>query len=596
MTGAARAAAVRTARVLVLVLACGLTACGGAGGSHGPRVASPATPVALGSGLVTLTVQVPPPSAQSNRRSPRYVSTAIASIVFVLTAVAPTGGGTFTGPLNTATVMPVTYNSGNCTFTTVETCTLSFTAPAPATDTWTAYSYATATPTVGVTTPLSIYPGVSLAVTLAGPNTVAVSSYGVPFTLAFSPSQVYTASDVALSGATALTTTLQAKDRAGVALTGAQNFASSTGTVGAVNFTGCSATLTPTPTSTSWPTPATLGSGAVSIAYSGTGTPGTTLYCNATAPGSLTAQYAITLLTPGFTEVATATGSSTPRGITVGPDGNLWFTESGANKIAQITITGGVSTASEYAVTTASSGPLQIVTGPDGDLWFTENSGNNVGEVTTLGVVTEYKPATTGSAPFGITVGSDSNLWFTEAGKTIGRVTTAGIISEYPVLTAGSNPFGITSGPDGNLWIAEYSGNKIGKMSTAGVLVAEYPAFSGGGSNPWGITTGPDGNIWYTEYGVGRIGKMTTTGTLGNDYPVPSGAGSQPSTIVAAPDGNLWFTEYSGSKIGRITTAGVVTEYGPPTGSSGPYGITVGPDGSLWFTEGTASKIGRYVR
>jgi virginiamycin B lyase len=57
---------------------------------------------------------------------------------------------------------------------------------------------------------------------------------------------------------------------------------------------------------------------------------------------------------------------------------------------------------------------------------------------------------------------------------------------------------GITAGPDGNLWFTEYGGNKIGRITTAGVIT-EFPIPTDD-SEPWGITSGPDGNLWFTEF------------------------------------------------------------------------------------------------
>jgi streptogramin lyase len=42
------------------------------------------------------------------------------------------------------------------------------------------------------------------------------------------------------------------------------------------------------------------------------------------------------------------------------------------------------------------------------------------------------------------------------------------------VPTAGSSPTSITVGPDGALWFTEQTGNKIGRITTAGVIT-EYP-------------------------------------------------------------------------------------------------------------------------
>src|SRR5690242_13531663 len=40
--------------------------------------------------------------------------------------------------------------------------------------------------------------------------------------------------------------------------------------------------------------------------------------------------------------------------------------------------------------------------------------------------------------------------------------------TEYSVPTSGSRPIGIAAGPDGGLWFTEQTGNKIGRISTAG--------------------------------------------------------------------------------------------------------------------------------
>src|SRR5215467_7527426 len=67
------------------------------------------------------------------------------------------------------------------------------------------------------------------------------------------------------------------------------------------------------------------------------------------------------------------------------------------------------------------------------------------------------------SAPEDITAGPDGNLWFTEAkGNKIGRITTAGVITEFPPVAADSEVWGITAGSDGNLWFIEYNGEQFG--------------------------------------------------------------------------------------------------------------------------------------
>jgi len=207
-----------------------------------------------------------------------------------------------------------------------------------------------------------------------------------------------------------------------------------------------------------------------------------------------------------------------------------------------------------------------------------------------IGTIHEFEVPTASSTPNGIAAGSDGNLWFTEyTTNKIGRITPAGVITEFNVPTANSAPRQIAAGPDGNLWFTEFSSNKIGKITTSGV-VTEYNVPTAN-SGPRGIVAGPDGNIWFTEFNSGKIAKITTSGTV-TEYTIPT-VNSGPRGIEPGPDGNLWFTENTGSKIGKITTSGVITEYTTGlTANSQPARIRVGPNGNLWFTENIGNKIG----
>ena len=116
----------------------------------------------------------------------------------------------------------------------------------------------------------------------------------------------------------------------------------------------------------------------------------------------------------------------------------------------------------EYNIPTAHSYPWGITAGPDGNVWFTETVGK-IGKITASGAITEY-PAPAGAGD--ICKGPDGNLWFASGhnGNKIGRISSSGRVSEYTVSTTDCGPIGITAGPDGNVWFTERDGNKIGRM------------------------------------------------------------------------------------------------------------------------------------
>ncbi len=287
---------------------------------------------------------------------------------------------------------------------------------------------------------------------------------------------------------------------------------------------------------------------------------------------------------------------ATPNGIASGSDGDLWFTDPASNMIGQIDTSGNIV---EYNIPTPNSDPNQITAGPDGDLWFTETDSDKIGQITTTGDVTEFTIPTANSQPVGITAGPDGALWFTEsAGDKIGRITTTGQFTEFSTgITANSGPEGIALGPDGNLWFTEQTADQVARITTQGV-VTEYSIGISPGAGPAGITAGPDGNLWFTEANNGKVGSITTEGAV-TEFSDPAVSPTAAlDGIAAGPDGNLWFTESSGNHVDRITTTGTITQFPPPPADtifsdSFPEQITAGPDNALWFTEFSANQIGR---
>ncbi len=289
-----------------------------------------------------------------------------------------------------------------------------------------------------------------------------------------------------------------------------------------------------------------------------------------------------------FVEFSVPTASSAPRGIALGSDMSVWFTEYNASKIGRIT-TGGAIT--EYATPTTGSAPQVIAAGKKGVLWFTENKASKIGQITTSGVVTEYPTLTPTAGPIGIAFGPDKNMWFVEnRANKIGVITPTGAVTEYTIPTPASAPTGITVGGDGAMWFTESNTNKIGRITTTGTFT-EY-AITGTARF---ITSAKDGNLWFTNPANGDLGRITTSGVV--TY-FPTTATAAPQGITRGPDGNPWTVESGDNAIQYYDTAAakLSPQFIIPTTASGGAQITNGPDGNIWFTENAAGKIGVYVR
>jgi streptogramin lyase len=305
---------------------------------------------------------------------------------------------------------------------------------------------------------------------------------------------------------------------------------------------------------------------------------------------------AVARITPSGTvtefSLAGLQAGSSPQNITGGPNGLLFFTERGVGRIGSIDPLAGSDAAilaslkqSAVVPSGAGAGVDGITAGPDGNLWFTEAGVDRVGNVnTTLATINEFSTGiTAGAAPAGIAAGPDGALWFTESGlNQIGRITTAGTVTNEFALT-GTDPEGITAGPFGTLWFAENGSDQFGRITTAGMVTESGPQAVGSG--PQGITLGPDGNIWLTETAGGRIARITPAGVI-TEFSTGLTANSSPLGITAGPDGNLWFAESDGNQIGRLVPDAPLAAGGGPvsatagTAFSGPVASLVDGDPS----------------
>jgi alpha-tubulin suppressor-like RCC1 family protein/streptogramin lyase len=318
------------------------------------------------------------------------------------------------------------------------------------------------------------------------------------------------------------------------------------------------------------------------------------------------ATLSVTASTGASQVVVSLPPGSVPTGITKGPDGNLWFTNSGAGQIGKLdSLTHQVALINLPDPTCK---PVGITSGPDGNLWFTEQVGGKLGVMTTAGALNNEFPV--GSGPTGIVTGSDGNLWVTLlTGNQIAKVNVAGIVSLFPLPTSGASPSGITLSADGSVWFTETAVAQIGEISPAGAILEWSVQTPAGGVTPvpMGITSTPDGAIWYSDGANNCIGKFVPSNPVplvrlpgvmsAMDTPpagvlitlfFPLAAGANPDGLTTDVQGQVWITEQGLDEVAVIT---LTTQPGTTPGSyplpaSGglPAALVLGPDGDIWVT------------
>src|SRR5579872_554976 len=228
-----------------------------------------------------------------------------------------------------------------------------------------------------------------------------------------------------------------------------------------------------------------------------------------------------------------------PTDITTGPDGALWFANLGTRKattsgsIGRVTPTGSFS----YFKASFVHMPATISVGADGNLWFTDDS--DVGRLTPQGTFKFFdkRPTLSMPGPKDITKGPDGNIWVANGGVengNISRVTPSGVVTTFTDAEI-ATPLGITAGPDGNIWFTSATSlvghhPAIGRITPAGAITL----FNDGKLfTPRDIVAGPDGNLWFTDESNHSIGRVTPAGVI--SYFKIEGYG-RPTSIAVGPD------------------------------------------------------------
>jgi virginiamycin B lyase len=245
--------------------------------------------------------------------------------------------------------------------------------------------------------------------------------------------------------------------------------------------------------------------------------------------------------------------NSHPVGITTASDGGVWFTETAANTVGHTT---NGTTIHHVTLPAGIKSPRGITAGPDGNIYLVGYSTHNVGMISSATPRNPHSIAAlpAGSGPVRITTGSDGNLWVTEStSHAVARITIPGHVVTQFALPKKASPSRIVSGPDGNLWVTEPGVNKVAVITTGGAI--SQIGISG---KPTGITSGADDFMWATLQGgtggnaIARI-PIAAPRTI-KKFTIPT-AGALPSGITVGSDGNIWFSETGKNKIGRLADA-----------------------------------------
>jgi streptogramin lyase len=185
---------------------------------------------------------------------------------------------------------------------------------------------------------------------------------------------------------------------------------------------------------------------------------------------------AVETLNVQIKEYDVPTPRSRPHDPALAPDGSLWYTGQGANKLGRLDPKSGEF--KEYPLKTADSGPHGLVADKDGNIWFTAISGGYVGKLDPkTGEISEYRPSDGAKIdPHTPVFDHNGILWFTnEETNYIGRLdpkTGKMILTKSP--TPHAVPYGIVVTQNDLPFFCEFGTNKLASIDPNTMKIREY--------------------------------------------------------------------------------------------------------------------------
>jgi virginiamycin B lyase len=182
-------------------------------------------------------------------------------------------------------------------------------------------------------------------------------------------------------------------------------------------------------------------------------------------------------------------------GMAFGADGNAWIVGPSNNTIYIMTTAGVFLPRIQLPGGRFPHGPSAC---PNGNVWFAEVNANRVAKVDLLGTVTEILLPQGWSQPFSTACGLDG-VFFTEQIGKIGHVN----YTTLQVTQWKSRPTGIAVS-NGYVYFAETALGKIGVMPVGGGAIIES-AIPSPGASPDKLTVASDGCVWFSQHNLAKI-------------------------------------------------------------------------------------------
>ena len=247
---------------------------------------------------------------------------------------------------------------------------------------------------------------------------------------------------------------------------------------------------------------------------------------------------------------------SSPATLAMDTQGRIWLTDQNPSYPSVWVFNTGTRQFHQYLTNATNSTPLFVLVDKTDHIWFTDTTANYVAELSyPQGNMTKYSlpQPSSGPAEMALQTGT-SYIWISEG--FAGRIARFDMIThsfqEFIPTVPLNYPVGIVADPKGNIWVSEHGGSSVAEFIPSNSTFREYPTSQiGSATAPATLTMDGLGRLWFAEHLANKIGRLDpATGNMDEfTIPVP-GAYSLYNTLDQ--NGDFWFTEADANKIGMI--------------------------------------------
>jgi virginiamycin B lyase len=279
-------------------------------------------------------------------------------------------------------------------------------------------------------------------------------------------------------------------------------------------------------------------------------------------------------------------------------NGYLWIPNFGAaNKITRLDPkTGEMQDFSVPNIGTA--GVHSVVPAPDGSVWLTEQGANKLGRWDPYThEITEYQDAyvpgkegiANGGSKHTVRIDINGNAW--SSGYPLSKFDPK--TGKFTHFDEVRNSYDVEPDKNGDVWFTSPGANKIGKVDGKTMKVTQWALPTPGGS-PRRLVIASDGTIYAGEMLRGKLARFDPKTEAIKEFQLP-GPDPTPYALGIDSEGYIWYDSHHQDNLGRFDPkTGKIVEYPFPHYETCGREYFRDPQGRMWYGTNPNNKVGYF--